>query len=65
MKNDNKRCHDCMFLFCDETVGFYECSECGNFTDEEYTVYEDLGFLPDCPYYRKDERWLIEPPSEE
>ena len=67
MNNNKELCRDCMFLFCDETVGHYECTESECFTDKEYEVYEDLGYLPDCPYYINDGGYgmLIEPPTEE
>ena len=49
-----KRCENCKYLSIDESVGFCECVGVDNFTDEEYSIYEDKGYLDNCKHFKFD-----------
>ena len=48
-------CKGCKYLFCDYSVGYFECLKEDWFSDEQFDEYEQNGCLKDCPYYEKEE----------
>ena len=47
-------CQTCKYLFCDHSVGYYECQRENDMSDTEWDYYEENGYGPDCPYYEKE-----------
>ena len=47
------KCHWCKWNSLDDETGYSECTKTDDFTDKEFTEFEDTGALCDCPYFEE------------
>ena len=49
------KCINCRHLYCDASVGYYECMQADKMNDIEYDQYERLGYVTKCPYFEQQQ----------
>lgn len=47
------KCGKCKHDFVDYDTGYSECTKTDDFNDDEFTIYEEQGFLNKCSYFEE------------